>query len=287
MTAGGHLRILAISAPSAVEEARRRHRTSPVATDALGRALCGALLLTGLSKGARQVTLVLRGDGPLGAVVADSRPTGQVRGYVQEPAAHLPPKDGRSAAGEAIGRGTLTVTRWLDARTEPYRGTVELVTGGVARDVAEYLLRSEQIPSAVALGVLLAADGSVRAAGGYLVQALTGAPPSLVDEFERRLAQLPPVTHLLGEEGLGPEELAARIAGEEQGLVVRSRTSVSFRCDCDRSRAEESLVALGRGEIESLLPRREPLEVSCHFCGEAYLFSGDDLRRVLDRVASA
>jgi molecular chaperone Hsp33 len=249
--------------------------------------MSGALMLTALQKGAQQVTVVIKGDGPLGEIVADADPGGGVRGYVSDPAVILGSTTERLDVDRAIGRGTLTVTRWLEARPEPFHGTVSLVTGGVARDIAEYLLRSEQVPSAVSLGELLTPDGSPEVAGGYIIQALPGASSDLLYRVESAVRALPPLSDLLEEVGSDAAALARLVSVGAADFRLLERIPVAFRCGCSRNRGETALVALGREGLEDLLAEQDSAEVRCQFCGEAYRFGAAQIRAVIETLAQA
>lgn len=268
---------LAVRSTSLVEEARRRHGTSAVATAALGRCLTAAALLAATLKGEESVTLRLLGDGPLGGVIAEGRAGGCVRGYVGNPRVSLPlTPEGKLDVGRAVGRGFLYVTRDMGLK-EPYTGRAPLVTGEVASDLTYYLARSEQTPSVVALGVLVEPRGKVRAAGGLLAQTLAGA--TAADKLEGNLTQLEAVSRLV-EKGKAPEEI---ILGALAGYPVlfSSPQSVSYRCRCSRRRLLEALVTVDLGEV----PEEEMLEAKCHFCGRAYRVSAGELRRFIPRAS--
>lgn len=276
----GQFRVFAAVTTGLVEEARRRHGTWPVATAALGRALTAGLLLGANLKGDDLLTLRIFGDGPLGAVIVTANAAGEVRGYVQEPQVDLPCRvEGKLPVGEAVGKGYLHVTRDLGLK-EPFTGSVELVSGEVGEDVAQYLLTSEQTPSAVALGVLVGPEGQVQAAGGLIVQLFPEAREEVLATLEKNLAEMPPVSSLVAR-GMTPEEIADRAVG---GLQVRylEKTPLLFKCGCSREKASEILAAMGREEIRKVLEEQGRVEVRCHFCGDRYTFGGSDLDEILE-----
>lgn len=246
------------------EEARRRHRASPTATAALGRALSGAVLLGSLLKGEQSVLLQWRGDGPLGSVVAEGRADLSVRGYVARPAVDVPSRGGKIDVGGGVGRGELVVVKDYGLK-DPYVSKVALQTGEIGDDLAYYLLTSEQIPSAVGLGVHIRADYSVSAAGGIVVEALPGAPQPQVDRVAENFSTLGSVTRIL-REGVGPEGLAARVL---EGVGFRSWPlgSPRFHCTCGPERLEATLVALGPEEAVRILRDEGRIEARCAFCG--------------------
>lgn len=275
-------RILAAVTTETVEKARLRHDTWPVATAALGRAMTGCLLLGANLKGDDVITLRIIGDGPLGALVVSANARGQVRGYVQEPHVDLPRAvEGKLPVGAAVGRGTLNVTKDLGLK-EPFTGTVELVSGEIASDLASYLTFSEQSPSAVMLGVLVSPDGGVQASGGVWVELLPGAPREVLDSLEKNISVLPPVSSLVAR-GSTPEDLIKMVAGDNE-LVFLDSQPVDFVCKCSRHKIKDILVSLGRDEIETIIDEQGQAEVRCHFCGDQYSFGGEELQKLLTEL---
>jgi len=275
----GVVRGLAAVTTGLVEDARRRHGTAPTATAALGRALTAALLLAGTLKRDERLSLEFGGDGPLGRMLVDATPEGTVRGFVARPDTHLPPRNGKLNVGGAVGRGVLCVMRVPLVGGTPYRGIVPLVSGEVGADVAHYLLESEQVPSAVAVGVFVELDGSVCAAWGYLLQALPGADPALIDGLAASVESAPSPSALV-REGLDAEGILGRmLAGIETHVL--ERRDVAFRCRCTRERVTGAILAVGRAEIEDMLATQGRAAVVCEFCGERYLVDGAELRALL------
>lgn len=273
--AGDRVRALAAVTTGVVEEARRRHGTLPTATAALGRALTAGLLLGGTMKDEERLSIELVGDGPLRRVMVTTSGVGRVRGYVARPATHLPPRAGKLDVAGAIGHGLLCVIRTQPWNKEPYRSIMELVSGEIGQDIAHYLVTSEQIPSAVALGVFVNREGDVGAAGGFLVQVLSGAPDDLSTRIETNIAALPPVTTLV-REGYAPAEiLAAALAGFDVRPV--GEQPAFFACPCSRERVYGALLLLGRSEIEDMIARDGEALVTCEFCAECYRVDGDEL----------
>ena len=277
--AGGTVRALAAVTTGVVEEARRRHGTLPTATAALGRALTAGLLLGGTMKDEERLSLEFAGNGPLRRVMITTTGTGQVRGYVARPATHLPPRNGKLDVGGAIGKGLLCVIRTQPWNKEPYRSIMQLVSGEIANDVAHYLTASEQIPSAVGLGVFVEREGGVSAAGGFLVQVLSGASEEMIGLVERNVARLPPVTTLI-REGAGPPEILAAVLA---GLDVRALAEepVRFACPCTRERVYGALLLLGPEELQDMITREGQAEVTCEFCAERYVVDRDQLTMLL------
>ncbi len=285
LAAGGQLRVLAADTTDVVEEARRRHGTSPTATAALGRALTGAALLAFLlSKSPRErVTLIIDGDGPLGGLVAEAGVDGAVRGYAKNPGAEARLReDGKLNVGTLVGAGELRVIRAL-AGGEQFDSSVPLVSGEIAEDLAGYLWQSEQIPSAVLLGVRLAPAGHVEAAGGLVVQVLPDAGEEIVTRLEQNLAGMRGFTDLLAElglegaagrvlEGLGLEWTDLRSFGYADDAVP-----LRFACRCSREKALDALAFFGPAEREAMIREDGGAEVVCHWCGEVYRFSPGEL----------
>ena len=276
VAADGNIKIAVISAPDIAERARGIHGLSPTASAALGRTLMGASLLGNALKGEDDtVTLRLDGGGPVGAVVAVSDSAGNVRGYVSEPAADLPTRtDGKLDVGGLVGRnGMLTVSRDLGLR-EPYIGSVELVSGEVAEDLAAYLAESEQIGAAVGLGVLVDTDKTIRAAGGFIVQLLPGAPEELIGRLEENVAMMDQVTTILDEDG-ADEVIAQVLRGLEPRVLARE--AVEYRCYCSRERVSEALRSIGGAALREMAGEGKPAEIACRFCGKNYSFTPPEL----------
>ncbi|MDR5695983.1 MAG: Hsp33 family molecular chaperone HslO [Armatimonadota bacterium] len=284
MTQDRTVRALAAVTTVTVDEARSRHGTLPTATAALGRALTAASLLGAMLKGDQTVTLRILGDGPLGGIVAWSDALGHVRGYVAHPLVDLPlTNQGKLNVGAAVGKGTLHVTKDLGLRY-PYHGSVPLSSGEIAEDLARYFAISEQIPSAVALGVLVAPDGQVLASGGLVVQLLPGADEEVASYLEQRARALPAITSMVYG-GHSPKELVEEALGELPFKIIETR-AVSFRCSCDRQKVEETLLALGEEELKRLHGGEDGAEVLCRFCRKQYRFSQEDLDALLAQIRS-
>ncbi|AWR85528.1 Hsp33 family molecular chaperone HslO [Meiothermus taiwanensis] len=286
LAAEGNLRVLAVETTDIAEEARERHRLSPTATAALGRAMSGVLLLTFLlSKTPKErISLQFMGDGPLGGAVVEAAPDGFVRGYVKNPQANPPLRfDGKLDVGSAIGKGELRVDRLL-SNEEIYQSSVELVSGEIAEDLARYLWQSEQIPSAVLLGVRLHGQGEVQIAGGVAIQVLPGCPDEVIERLERNLQGRTGITDLLLEKGLNgavetlleglgydPTDLSA--VGFREGYIP-----LAFRCRCSRERALSALVYFSPEEREEMIEQDGGAEVQCHWCAEKYQITPEEIR---------
>ncbi len=281
VTRDGFVKISAVSARGAVERARQIHGLSPTASAALGRTLCGASMLGELMKEEdASLTIRVNGGGPVGSVIAVSDNGGNVRGYVTEPKADLPLRgDGKLDVGGLVGtNGMLTVSRDIGLK-EPYVGSTELVTGEIAEDLAQYMVESEQIPSAVGLGVLVDTDRTIRAAGGFIVQLMPGAPEELITALEENIFVMDQLTTILDEDGLD-EAVRQVLKGLEYETVMR--VPVEYRCNCSRERVEQALRSVGREELEDMAASGEETEVSCQFCDRVYRFSPEELRALAE-----
>ena len=274
--ADGFVKMAVITARDTVERARQIHDLSPTACAALGRTLCGASLL-GQAMKEEKATLTIRinGGGPLGSVVAVSDCEGNVRGYVENPHCELPLRgDGKLDVGGAVGRdGMLTVSRDLGMR-EPYIGSVELVSGEIAEDLTAYLLESEQVPSACALGVLVDTDRTIRAAGGFIVQLMPGADEELIAKLEDNIFLMDQLTTVLDEDGT--EAIFAQVL---KGFDWHSvgEYPVEYRCYCSRERVSEALTVIDPGELQEIIDEGQDISVSCQFCDRTYCFSPAEL----------
>jgi len=284
ITADGMVKASAVSTRELTEYARQVHRTLPVATAALGRALAAASMLGNALKGeGSSVTLQIRGGGPLGTVLAVSDAEGNVRGTVDRPDVDLPLReDGKLNVGAAVGtEGTLTVIRDLNMK-EPYVGSVALLSGEIADDLASYFAESEQVPSACGLGVLVERDQSVRAAGGYLIQLLPGAGEDVIAKVEGGVLAAGSVTGLLARDG-DPEAMLRTLLSDFE-LEILEKTPVEYRCPCTRERMERALISLGPDELRSILREKGSAELSCRFCGRVQMFTGEDLKRLAEET---
>lgn len=276
------VKAVAITGQGLVERARVIHDTWPVATAALGRTLLAASMMGDMLKEERgSVTLRINGGGPLGTVTAVSDSEGNVRGYVQNGAVDVPRKaHAKLDVGAAVGsEGDFTVIKDMGMK-DPYVGSVQLVGGEIAEDLAAYYAESEQIPTACALGVLIAPDQSVSAAGGYIIQLLPGAEDSVIDKIEAGIARVGPVSGILAE-GATAEELLRRVLSGFD-LEVLEHSPVEYRCYCSRERVSRALVAMGREELESMIREQGSAELTCQFCDAIYHFSKEELEGLLN-----
>ncbi len=273
----GMVNAAAVCTRGITERARQIHHTSPVATAALGRTLSACSMMGNALKGSgASVTLQIKGDGPLGTILTVSDAAGNVRGYVQEPAVELALRgDGKLDVGAAVGHsGTLTVIKDLNMK-EPYVGTIDLLGGEIAEDVAAYYVESEQIPSACGLGVLVDRDRSVLASGGYLVQLLPGAGEDVIAKVEGGIYAAPSVTNFLKEND-DPAALLRTVLSDFE-LEILSDEPIEYRCYCSRERTERALLSLGVKELEDIVAEQGGAELTCRFCDKVQHFTRDDL----------
>ncbi len=284
ISADGFVKAVAIRSTALVERARCIHHTTPTATAALGRLLTATSMMGNMQKvenGA--LTVQMKGGGPLGTLLATSDAVGNVRGYVHNPGITLLEKyAGKLDVGAAVGTdGMLTVIRDLQMK-EPYIGSVKLVTGEVADDITAYFAQSEQTPTACALGVLVDVDSSVKVAGGYLVQLLPGAPDDVICKIEAGIACAGAVTPML-EAGLSPEELLKKVLCEFD-LTFFDETPVEYRCYCSRERVSQTLITIGKKDLQEIVDAGEDISVECQFCDQVYRFTPEDVRKLLESL---
>lgn len=284
--ADGFIKMSAVSAKETVQRAKDIHNCTPTTTAALGRTLCAASMLGNLLKEDNgSLTIRINGGGPIGSVIAVSDSKGYVRGYVTNPAVDLPLRsDGKLDVGGAVGRdGMLTVSRDIGL-TQPYVGSTELVSGEIAEDLTAYLLESEQVPSACGLGVLIDTDLSVKAAGGFIVQLMPGAPDEYIDVLEENIFMMDQLTTILSEDGL--EAVFEQVL---KGLPyhIVDEDEVGYRCYCSRERVGDAILGVGEGELESMINEGKDIDVSCQFCDTVYTFTPDDLSKLLDESKKA
>ncbi|TGY97964.1 Hsp33 family molecular chaperone HslO [Petralouisia muris] len=281
-TAANHqIRAFAVTSRELVEQARIYHNTSPIMTAALGRLLTGGAMMGVMMKGEQDLlTLQIKCGGPAKGmtVTADSR--GNVKGYPHVPDVMLPPNEkGKLDVGGALGPGILSVIKDMGLR-DPYVGQVALQTSEIAEDLTYYFATSEQVPSAVGLGVLMNKDNTVKQAGGFIVQLMPFTEEAVVAALEEKVASVTSVTDLL-EQGLSPETLLERILGEF-GLEITDKIPAAYHCNCSRDRVTKAIVSIGVNDIQEMIEDNEPIEVNCQFCDKHYIFTPEDLKMLLD-----
>ncbi|MEZ5345613.1 MAG: Hsp33 family molecular chaperone HslO [Pyrinomonadaceae bacterium] len=286
IAADGTVRLMAAVTTDTVAEAVRRHQTSPTASAALGRVLTGNLLLGASLKDYDRLTVKIDCDGPIGAIVSEATPDGNVRGYVRNPQAELPVKeDGKFDVGGIVGQGTFYVIREsgfeLGLRTDPYVGSVPIVSGEIAEDFAYYLAKSEQIPSAVLLGVLLKnTEPFVAASGGVLIQMMPGANDHIVTMIEDTIIHAPHLTTAITD-GAAPEDLLKLALGVIEFKILEEK-NVAFKCNCSMEKAVSLISSLGNEEVMDMLEKDNGAVMDCGFCNEKYELDADLLREIIE-----
>ena len=282
ITSDGYLKAYVINSTETIREAQGLHGTGKVASAALGRALTAALILANDMKNETdRVSVQFRSEGPIGNVVAEANGKNQVKGFVTNPDVVLPLReDGKLDVGGALGhKGTLTIVRDIGLK-EPYVGTVELISGEIAEDISYYYMQSEQIPTVLGLGVLVAQNFAILSAGGFMIQLLPGAPDSIVDKVEANVKALPKsISALIADGKNATEILGMLLTGFDYQIL--SKKEPSYRCDCSRYRVETALISLGKKELEKMIEEEDTTEVSCHYCNKKYHFSKEDLEMLL------
>ncbi|MBQ3496525.1 MAG: Hsp33 family molecular chaperone HslO, partial [Oscillospiraceae bacterium] len=275
ITSDGMVKATAVTTRELTERARNIHTTLPVATAALGRTLAAASMMGNALKGeGASLTLQIKGDGELGTILAVSDAEGNVRGYVVNPHVDRPLRpDGKLDVGGAVGTGTLTVIKDLNMR-EPYVGTVDLLGGEIAEDVAAYFVESEQIPTACGLGVLIDRDQSVLTAGGYLIQLLPGASEDTIVKVEGGIMAAGSVTSLLREND-DPAELLRTVLSDFEVRILEEQP-IEYRCYCSRERVTGALLSLGAQELQSILDEQGQADITCQFCDRVHHFTASD-----------
>jgi molecular chaperone Hsp33 len=278
--------VLAFSALArdTVQTAKEIHNLTPTACAALGRSLIAVAMMRVMMKGEKdKVTLVIKGDGPIGSIVAVSNFPGIVKGYVANPLVDLPLREkGKLDVGRAVGKnGYVTVIKDIGLK-EPYIGTVEIQTGEIGDDIAYYFYTSEQIPSAVGLGVLVGTDGNILTAGGFILQLLPDVKEEVVVKLEKSIARINSVTDLL-KQGKTPEDILTYIFEEEE-VKFLEKIPLKYECDCSQERFESAILALGKEEIRKLIQEEEGIETVCHFCGKKYFITKKRLEELLEEA---
>ncbi len=277
----GTIRIFAAETTELVGRAQQIHHSYPIATAALGRLLTAAAMMGTMLKGERDtITLRVKGDGPLEGVLAVGNAKGEVKGYSVNPGAVLPDKvPGKLNVGGAVGKGTLSVICDLGLK-EPYVAQIELVSGEIAEDLTAYYAISEQVPSAIALGVLVDTDGSVIKAGGFILQLMPGSTDEDAKKLEETIASLPSITTML-QENMSCEDIIFRVTQGFDMLVYNDAVTPAYVCDCCRARVEKALISMGREEMQKLIDEQGQAELTCQFCDKIYNFDKKELTDLL------
>lgn len=280
--ANAQIRAFATTTRETVEEARKAHDSSPVITAALGRLLTAGAMMGSMLKGEKDVlTLQIRCSGPAKGLTVTADSQANVKGSPMEPQVMLPPNaQGKLDVGGALGLGVLSVIKDMGLK-EPYVGQTELKTGEIAEDLTYYFATSEQVPSAVGLGVLMEKDNTVKQAGGFIIQLMPFADEEIIEKLEKKLTEIKSVTQML-DEGNTPEQILEILLGD-LGLEITDTMPTKYYCNCDKERVEKAIVSIGRKDINEMIQDGKPIEVKCHFCNTAYQFSVEDLKKIIKR----
>ena len=280
VAADSQIRAFAAVTTETVETARKDHNTSPVATAALGRLLTGGTMMGVMMKGENDIlTLQIKGDGPINGITVTADSRGRVKGYAGNPEVLIPANSkGKLDVSGAVGNGILNVIKDMGLK-EPYSGQVVLQTGEIAEDLTYYFAVSEQVPSAVGLGVLMNKDNTVRQAGGFIVQVMPFAEETTIAKLEQNVQKIQSVTTLL-EQGHTPESLLEQVL-EGFDIEINDTIPTEFYCNCDKNRVEKALISIGRKELNELIQEGKEVELNCHFCNTNYVFSVEELKEIL------
>ena len=280
--ANDQIRAFAAVTTEMVETAREHHNTSPVATAALGRLLTAGAMMGSMMKGEKDVlTLQIKAGGPLQGITVTADSQGNVKGYVGNPDVCIPANSkGKLDVAGAVGPGFLTVIKDMGLK-EPYSGQVMLQTCEIAEDLTYYFATSEQVPSAVGLGVLMNKNNTVRQAGGFIVQLMSFAEEDVISKLEQNVQKINSVTNLL-EEGHTPESLLEKVL-EGFDVQINEKMDTRFHCNCSKERVEKALISIGRKELNEMIQEGKPIEMNCHFCNTNYNFTVEELKEILRR----
>ena len=282
ITSNGAIRVVAADTTQLCNRAQQIHKMSPTAAAALGRTLTAAAIMGSMLKSADDsLTIQLNGGGPIGRVVAVGDGNANVKGYVDNPLVDLPLNaNGKLDVGGAIGRdGMLGIIRDLGLK-EPYVGQVPLVNGEVAEDLTQYYATSEQLPTAVALGVLVDVDYSIKAAGGFILQVLPGAYDEDIDKVEKTVASISSVTAMLSE-GKKPEDIVEQLLDGYE-IEYFDNVPTKYECDCSRDRTDRALISLGKEELSKIIDEDGKAQITCHFCDNVYNYTKQELIELLE-----
>ena len=277
-----NLRLLTITAKDLVQEAQTRHDTWSASSAVLGRTLLAGVLLAGAElTDKEELTIRLLGNGPVGPTIVTAKSDLTVKGYVKNPHIALPPKEnGHIDVKKAVGEGWLEVTKDLGLK-EPYTGQVPIVSGEIAEDIAYYLAKSEQIPSAVGLSVFVNPNNTIGEASGFMLQALPGASDSLITKTIERINKLPALSSAFLA-GLTPEKLAAMILGDD--CKILEKDEVAFKCDCSKEKYGKILATMKKSQLETMINEDHGAELTCSFCGNKYHYTEDELKAILTKI---
>lgn len=282
--ADNQIRAFAATTRELVEHAREIHNTSPIATAALGRLLTAGAMMGVMMKGEKDLlTLQIKGNGPIGGITVTATSKATVKGYVHHPEVMLPPSPkGKLDVGGAVGQGLLSVIRDLGLK-EPYIGQTNLVSGEIAEDLTYYFASSEQVPSSVALGVLMNKENTVRCGGGFIIQLMPFTSEAVISKLEENISKINGITELLDKD-MTPEMILEQILGDFE-LEILDKIPTSYECTCNRKRVEKAVISVGKKDIKEMIEDKEPIEVNCHFCNKSYVYSVEELKDMLKKAS--
>lgn len=281
--AEGQIRAFASTTRELVEKSRQIHNTSPVGTAALGRLLTAAGMMGSMMKNEKDLlSIILNADGPMGKTGVTADAAANVKGYISNPDFQNPPNYfGKLDVGGAIGNGTLKVIKDMGLK-EPYIGQTGLITGEIAEDLTYYFATSEQVPTSVALGVLMNHDNTVKQAGGFIIQLMPFAEDEVIDRLEEKIKEITSITSLL-DQGLSPEQILEQVLGDF-GIEFNDTIPTQYKCNCSHERVSQVLISVGKKELESMIADGKPIEVNCHFCNTNHVFSIEELKELLKKA---
>lgn len=280
----GQIRAFATCTTNLVSEAQKRHDTWPTASAALGRTMTAGTMMGTMLKGDDKLTITVEGGGPIGVIIVDANAKGETRGYVTNPHVHFDLNEhGKLDVARAVGHtGFLSVVKDLGMR-ENFTGRVPMVSGEIGDDFTYYFVRSEQVPSAVGVGVLVNPDDTIKASGGFILQVLPGADDQVITQIEERINSVPPISRLI-DQGLTPEEILFKILGDDQ-VKILDKTPIVFKCHCSKEKIGNAIIGLGTDEIRNMIEEDQGAEASCQFCRETYHFNVDELEELYKESA--
>ena len=276
----GTVRIYSANTTNLVSHAQKIHDLWPTSAAAFGRLLTASIIMGAMYKGDQELTIRVEGDGPIGGMVATTNAHGEVRGYVGNPHVFLQYNSGKLNVGQSVGNGFIHVTKDLKVR-DMFTSSAEIQTGEIAEDFAYYFTASEQIPSAVGLGVLVNDDNSIISSGGFILQIMPGCKSETIDKIESVLKDLKPVSEMINE-NYTPEMIIEEIAKDDHKLL--EHLELEYKCDCTRDKIEKGLISLGTDELTKLKEEDEVVETVCHFCNTKYIFTNNDIQGLIDEI---
>lgn len=281
--ADSQIRVYAATTRNMVEDARVAHNTSPVATAALGRLMTGAAMMGSMTKGEKDLlTLQIKCSGPIGGLTVTADSHANVKGCVDNPSVMLPPNENKKLdVGRALDLGVLSVIKDLGLK-EPYVGQTQLVSGEIAEDLTYYFANSEQVPSSVALGVLMNKDNTVKCAGGFIIQLMPFTDDEVINKLEEKLKNIRPITAML-DSGMTPEDIVNEVLGEF-GVVFHEKYPTAFKCDCNKEKISKAIISIGKKDIKEMIGAGEDISVHCHFCNKDYTFGVEELKDMLNKA---